>query len=524
MAINQSRKDGGGPRVSHAFWTLCAAILMLIAGPLVQASHAQPAATVWPVFLHDARHTALSTVDTSTNPGQLKWVVSTLDQPDPSAAVGVWTSVAIGGDGTLYVTGDNNLLAINPDSTIKWGIPLNVVQDCSPAIGADGTIYIGSYDQNLYAVTDGGQGNVSEKWAFATGGVMTTPTIGSDGTVYFGNDDDNIYAVNPDGSLRWTFTLDAPIESSSPALGPDGTLYVGSFDNSLYALTDKGQASVSEKWSFATGGTIYGSPSIGADGTIYFGSADGKFYALNPDGSLKWKFTTGGEVLSSAAIGADGTVYFGSNDKNLYALLDNGSAPKEKWAFPVGGIFAAGPAIGADGTIFVGGENSIIYAIKDNGGSATQKWTYATGGMVLSSPAIGPDGTVYVGSNDDNLYALGIAPTPVPVKLRFSRRSLNFGTVRAGRRTNFRYINIYNPLGNARHPGQTVVMQGVRLTGPGTTYSVVNGCAPVMMPGDWCYYGISFAPDVRSREVGGLQIFDSAQSSPQFIKLRGIGW
>ena len=38
----------------------------------------------------------------------------------------------------------------------------------SPAIGADGTIYVGSYDDNLYALTDNGTSG-SLKWKYATG-------------------------------------------------------------------------------------------------------------------------------------------------------------------------------------------------------------------------------------------------------------------------------------------------------------------------------------------------------------------
>ena len=40
----------------------------------------------------------------------------------------------------------------------------------SPAIGADGTIYVGSDDDNLYALTDNGT-NGSLKWRYATGSV-----------------------------------------------------------------------------------------------------------------------------------------------------------------------------------------------------------------------------------------------------------------------------------------------------------------------------------------------------------------
>ena len=47
---------------------------------------------------------------------------------------------------------------------------------------------------------------IEKKWAFKTGDwVRSSPSIGSDGTIYVGSDDDNLYAINPDGSKKWAF-------------------------------------------------------------------------------------------------------------------------------------------------------------------------------------------------------------------------------------------------------------------------------------------------------------------------------
>ena len=60
----------------------------------------------------------------------------------------------------------------------------------SPAIGADGTVYIGSMDNKVYAL-DGATG--IKKWEFETGGwVGSSPTIGPDGTVYIGSKDSKV--------------------------------------------------------------------------------------------------------------------------------------------------------------------------------------------------------------------------------------------------------------------------------------------------------------------------------------------
>ncbi len=219
-------------RASLAIGAIASAIIG--AGSLT-VCYAQLAGSVWPAFRHDLRHTGLSSADTSANPGTLKWVFPTIDQPEPSPAIGVSSSPAIASDGTIYVGGDIDLYAVNPDGTMKWKFPTgSLIEHSSPAIGADGTIYIGSYDHSLYAVTDGGQGVVTKKWAFATGdAVDTSPAIGPDGTIYFGSADNTLYAVNSDGTLKWKFASGAPIEDSSPAIGDDGTIYIGSFENNL---------------------------------------------------------------------------------------------------------------------------------------------------------------------------------------------------------------------------------------------------------------------------------------------------
>jgi eukaryotic-like serine/threonine-protein kinase len=65
--------------------------------------------------------------------------------------------------------------------------------------------------------------------------VESSPAIGADGTVYVGSDDNKLYAINPDGSLKWTY-ITGDYVRSSPAIGANGTVYVGSYDGKLYAI------------------------------------------------------------------------------------------------------------------------------------------------------------------------------------------------------------------------------------------------------------------------------------------------
>ena len=154
------------------------------------------------------------------------------------------------------------------------------------------------------------------KWSYTTGNsVYSSPAIGADGTIYVESVDYKLYAINQNGTLKWSYTTGNSIHSS-PAIGADGTIYIGSWDNNLYAINPNGTL----KWRYTTGNSIYSSPAIGADGTIYVGSVDNKLYAINPNGTLKWSYTTGNYIYSSPAIGADGTIYVGSQDGHLYAI------------------------------------------------------------------------------------------------------------------------------------------------------------------------------------------------------------
>ena len=313
-------------------------------------------------------------------------------------AKGVHSSPAIGSDGTIYVGSyDNKLYAINPDGTEKWNFITDLYVYSSPAIGSDGTIYVGSQDNNLYAINPDG----TEKWNFRTGNiVVSSPAIGYDGVVYVGSDDFKLYAIYPDGSEKWNFTTRGDV-MSSPAIDSNGTIYVGSQDHKLYAINPDG----SRKWRFKTGANVDTAPAIGSDGTIYVGSKDNKLYAIYPNGSEKWSFTTGFGV-HSPSIDYDGTIYVGSSDNKLYAINPDGS---EKWNFTTGWDVASSPAISSDGTIYVGSSDNKLYAINPDG---SEKWNFITYSDVRSSPAIGSDGTIYVGSADGNLYAIGITPVP----------------------------------------------------------------------------------------------------------------
>jgi outer membrane protein assembly factor BamB len=115
----------------------------------------------------------------------------------------------------------------------------------SPAIGSDGTVYVGSGDNKLYAIN--GKSGV-KLWEFETGSVVYSPAIGSDGTVYVGSSDRKLYAINPKSGVKlWEFET-GDFVTSSPAIGSDGTVYVGSMDKKLYAIKTDSKGLAKSPW------------------------------------------------------------------------------------------------------------------------------------------------------------------------------------------------------------------------------------------------------------------------------------
>jgi outer membrane protein assembly factor BamB len=263
--------------------------------------------------------------------------------------------------------------------TKQWLIPLYVT-DSSPAVGSDGMIYLGTFNQKLWAVDSNGV----TRWRFQTGNeIKSSPAIGTDGTVYFGCRDRKFYAVSPKGKKKWAFTTGAWVDSS-PALGRDGTIYFGSWDKHFYALNPDGTL----KWKFETGGEIDSSPAVGADETVYFGSHDKKLYALAPDGRKRWEYATGGPIISSPALNGDGAIYFTCLDGFCYALNADGSL---RWRLHTGGTTETSPVIGADGTIYVG-VNRGMWAIGPDG---KKKWVKPDLDFGQASAAVVVGGSVY---------------------------------------------------------------------------------------------------------------------------------
>ena len=330
----------------------------------------------------------------------------------------VSSSPAIAPDGTVYLgSWDNSLYAIGSDGDIQWTFATENGISSSPAIGPDGTIYVGSYDLDIYAILPDG----SFLWKYdCWDPVYSSPAVCPDGTVVVGSTDGGLVGMNPDGTRRFNYRSGDAI-FSSPAVDAEGNIYVGTWNNKLLSLTSAGE----KRWVFYPDKGVESSPALGADGTVYAAAMNGKLYALTSGGEVLWSLELGDWIDTSPVIGPDGVIYIGARDGCLYAVDSDGSII---WRFRTGSWIEAAPLVGADGTIYVCSMDGHLYAVSPGG---AELWRFQTGGAVAASPNITDDGIIYVASTDSYLYGIdtgtgtGLASSPWP---RFRGNSFGTGT------------------------------------------------------------------------------------------------
>ncbi|WP_432762670.1 PQQ-binding-like beta-propeller repeat protein [Anaerolinea thermophila] len=255
----------------------------------------------------------------------------------------------------------------------------------------NGLIYVGSYDNNLYAVdaTDG-----KFVWKFPTeGGIVTRPAFG-EGLVIFGSEDHRIYALNSrSGKIAWTYPTEGPARGS-PKIA-EGHAFVGSDDGFLYAINLTSSRLV---WKYDTGGPVRSTPFIAND-LIFFGSETGDLFCMDFRGAVKWRFKAKRAIYSSPLV-VKGSLFFTSLDSILYSV--DARTGWAIWRFRMGKGSVSSPC-NVENYIIVGSADGFIYCV--DGGTSKEIWRFKTDHQVSGSPLVYRD-SVYCGAADGNLYCL----------------------------------------------------------------------------------------------------------------------
>lgn len=256
---------------------------------------------------------------------------------------------------------------------------------------ANGNIYIGSYDNNLYSI-NATTGKFQWKYP-AEGGIVSKPIV-FDGSVFVGSEDRRLHVVTArNGQINWTYYTNGPVRSS-PFIA-ESHVFIGSDDGFLHAINT---LSGRRAWMIDAGAPVRSTPLVDQD-KVYFGTESGEFYCVDFKGKIKWRFKAKRAVTSSPVISKD-IIYFGSMDSTLYAL--DAKTGWVIWRFRLGKASISTPYI-ADELVFTGAVDGLIYCIDAK--SSKQLWSFPTDHQVTGSPVVYND-SVYCGSVDGYLYCL----------------------------------------------------------------------------------------------------------------------
>ncbi|MEN8172913.1 MAG: serine/threonine-protein kinase [Chloroflexota bacterium] len=297
-------------------------------------------------------------------------------------------------DGMIYIgTYDNNLYAISASlGTLAWKYSTDGSIVSTPNFHENG-IYFGSEDHRLHAVSER-TGRVM--WTYYTdGSIWSSPTISED-HIFIGSDDGHLHTVNAgSGRPAFKFNSGAPVRST-PLVG-DNVIYFGNQHGDFFCIDFRGNV----KWRTNANKAITSSPAI-LNEVIYFGSLDGLFYAIDAKSGWKlWDFRMERGTISTPAISGK-YAFIGSADQHIYCL--DLQSRRRIWQFKTDHQISSSPIVHED-ALYCGSVDGNIYCLDSQTGKL--RWRYKTSGAITGTPII-IDNVLYIGSIDKNLYALPI--------------------------------------------------------------------------------------------------------------------
>jgi eukaryotic-like serine/threonine-protein kinase len=425
---------------------------------VIAASLAAASAHGEAMFRGGASHDGVYDAQAPRQFHRVKWVFPTGNR--------VVSSPVMEGGVVYFGSDDGNVYAVDAkDGRQLWKRATGGAVSATPAVSG-GTLFVGSFDGRFYALnaasgavrwkfTTGGERRFEAKGLhgmspktqtfFDPYDIFLSSPVIADGRVYFGSGDGNLYALDAaSGELRWKFAT-GDVVHASPAYA-DGVVYVGSFDSRLYAVDAR---TGKELWRFQGGEDplvhnqvgFQSSPAV-VDGVVYTGCRDSNLYAIDAKtGKEKWRVNNAGSwVISSPAV-VNGKIVYATSDSSLFHVVDAAdgkSLVKQSTrafvfssAAIAGGVVVQGVLNGtleardlATGELLwdfrtESSRENVAWALtadrrfnvpmlyRSNAGEAEIVATakqLAVGSM-FSSPLVA-GGVVYVGSTDGNLYAL----------------------------------------------------------------------------------------------------------------------
>jgi outer membrane protein assembly factor BamB len=324
---------------------------------------------------------------------------------------------ALGPDGTIYIGASKSIQAISPDGKLVWETTLGGVG--TPVVADDASLYVDIWYGLMFGVSK--EGKLIWRPGYGLIAFGAPPALGSNTTLYYMNNVADIYAFQPKLSEEKYWSLETFREGmlgsptvlpgsarnndvtwhSAPLLTTSGSILLPR-QNFLDSISPHG----SPEWDLELTSGHLGQAALAGDGTIYVGDDNGALFAVDSGGSKKWRLDIGGSVIGSPVIDVDGVVYF--TDGNAVFAVSPDATVKWRWAPRDRTHLLTSPVLAADGTIYVGGEFALI-ALKPDG---SLKWNLRTYSPT-SAATIAPDGTIYYACGYSWLCAVEDSGSPL---------------------------------------------------------------------------------------------------------------
>ncbi len=291
---------------------------------------------------------------------------------------------AVYGNGTIYaITSGGEILAISQFGIELWSISTVHMEETSPVIGPDGTIYVAGSNvagqSVLVAISQAGTINWSE-FCFKEGssslcipfGTVTSMAIDSTGTIYVGTNSSGLFSITSQGGLQWSYAFQGSEGSVSPqAIGANGTIFVGTSclscnrtsghvyaigrpaGYSLFSVSESGLP-IGTGWSFLVAGRNYTTSAA----SLLFSLPSGNFSWVAPPSEV---FQSPGvrysPAVSSGSVGVPSTqslnfVYSAQYQLNLTSSPVTGGIVNESSGWYQSGSMVAVVAVSYSGYQF----------------------------------------------------------------------------------------------------------------------------------------------------------------------------
>jgi hypothetical protein len=293
------------------------------------------------------------------------------------AATGASTlapSPVVSNDGQVIVAGGSEV-DILANGVLFQKLSLDAPAFGTPAIAADGTIYVMDTAGKLYAFN-------YVNWFFCFGGSCKLTSLQS-----------------PYRARRWAINLGSnPL--TSPIIGSDGMIATarvgGNFLGIVYSLVDMVRPDGVRFREEPVLGNAIGALAVSADQKVYASTDTGTLARIDFFcGAFTCKIDDGSNPANSTPpLLAFGNVYVGRSNGTV---IRKNTALVQQASFNAGSAITAGPVAGPGGQILVGTQSGMLISLTS--GSLSQRWAVNVGAPVQSVPAFSTD-AAYVATNN----------------------------------------------------------------------------------------------------------------------------